>query len=141
MGLFKTFGTDKTLEKTGIWLEYLDDENPDAPPERIRIAYAGGANDAFLKRMEALMKPLKHQIQHEVVERVRLEAIVRQVYADTVVLAWENVRDENGAPIAFSKENVLDLFQRLPHLYDDIVKQSQRLTLFRKEVREAIAGN
>lgn len=139
MSLYKQFKTDTSLEKTGILLQY--GENSKGQPICIRVARAGGANDAYIKRMEAKVKPVKRQIQNETIERAALLSILREVFAETVVLGWENVEDENGKALPFTKENCVKLFTDLPDLFDDLQEQSQRAALFRAEVREADAKN
>lgn len=139
MSLYKQFETDTSIEKTGILLEY--GKNSKGQPIAIRIARAGGANDAYLKRIEARAKPHRRSIQNETIERALLEGIVKEVFAETVVLGWENVEDRDGNPMQFSKENCLKLFQDLPDLFADIQEQAGRAVLFRKEIQEASAKN
>lgn len=139
MSLYKQFKTDNSLEKEGILLEY--GENSKGKPIAIRIARAGGANKAYEKRMEIRVKPYRRQIQNEIIETALVEKIIKEVYAETIVLGWENVEDENGNDMEFSVENCLKLFDDLPDLFRDIQEQSQRAALFRQEVREADAKN
>lgn len=137
--LFRQFRTDASLEKVGIILEY--GQTASGANIGIRIARAGGANDAYTKALEAKVKPYRRQIQTETVDRKLLERLMREVYAETVVLGWENVEEEDGTPIMFSRAACLDLFERLPDLYQDIQEQANKSVLFRAEVMEAEAKN
>lgn len=139
MSLYAKFETDRSLEKQGITLDY--GPNSKGKPIEIKIARAGGSNDAYLKRMEAKAKPHRRQIQHETIERTQLENIVKEVYAETVVLGWSGVEDRAGKEMVFSKENCLKLFNDLPDLYADIQEQAQSAALFRISVREEDAKN
>lgn len=139
MSLYKKFETDRSLETKGIILDY--GPNSKGKNIEIRVARAGGANDAYLKRLEAKAKPHRRQIQHETMDRVQIEMMVKEVYAETVVLGWENVEDRDGNPMDFSKDNVLKLFADLPDLYHDIQEQAQSAALFRVGVRELDAKN
>lgn len=139
MSLYKTFGTDTALEKQGLFLEYGN--NSKGEPVRIRIARAGGANVQYRKRMEALTKPIRKQIANETADVEQLRAIVRQVFAETVVLGWEGVEDREGNALTYSTANVVKLFTDLPDLFDDVQEQAQRLALFRAEVQESDAKN
>lgn len=147
MSLYDKFETDRSLEKTGIDLDYGPNkklpvnEKGEHPSTIIRIARAGGANDLYLKRLEAKAKPHRRQIQHETIERAQLENIVKEVYAETVVLSWENVTDRSGNLLEFTKENVLQVLSDLPDLYADIQAQAQTAALFRVEVRDLDAKN
>jgi hypothetical protein len=139
MSLYQKFETDRSLEKTGITLDYgLNSKNE---PIEIRIARAGGANDAYLKRLEAKAKPVRRQIQHETIERAQLDQIVKEVYAETVVLGWNGVEDRDGNPMEFTKDNVLKLFNDLPDLYLDIQEQATSSAAFRVAVREDDSKN
>jgi hypothetical protein len=139
MNLYTQFKSDSNLEKAGILLEYGFDK--DGKPITIRIARAGGSNAAFTKRMEAKVKPYRRQIQTETIDTQVVEKLLREVYAETVVLGWDNVSDADGNPMQFSFANCVKLFEDLPDLFKDIQEQSQRSALFRAELLEAAAGN
>jgi hypothetical protein len=70
-----------------------------------------------------------------------IEKLLREVYAETVVLDWENVEDADGNPMPFNAANAVKLFTDLPDLFRDIQEQSQRSALFRAELLEREAGN
>lgn len=139
MSLYKQFKTDSKLEKEGILLEY--GTNSQGKPICIRVARAGAGNDAYVKRMEVAVKPHRRLIQNETIERAVLTKIVREVFAETVVLGWENVEDENGKPMPFTKENCIKLFTDLPDLFDDLQESAQKAALFRSDIRSADAKN
>lgn len=139
MSLYKQFKTDSNVERTGIVLQY--GVNSQGKPIEIRVARAGGSNDAYVKRMEARAKPFRRQIQNETIERAVLLGLVREVFAETVVLGWEGVEDANGNALPFSRENAIKLFTDLPDLFDDVQEQAQRAALFRATMREEDAKN
>lgn len=139
MSLYKQFKTDNDLEKTGILLEY--GTNSAGEPITIRVARAGGGNNQYSKKMELKVKPYRRQIQNETMERALIDRILKEVYAETVVLGWENVEDESGKPMAFTTENCIKLFNDLPDLFQDLQEQSQRAALFRADVLEVEAKN
>lgn len=139
MNLFKTFGTDKDMEKDGIWIQY--GETPDGKPVRFRIARAGGANTEYAKASEKALKPYRKMIQNDALEEELAQKILRKVFVDTVLLGWENVRNIDDKDIPFSKENAIDLFTKLPDLLMDLRKDSEKTALFKAEVREADLGN
>lgn len=147
MSLYDKFKTDRSLEKTGIELDYgpnkklPEDAEGNHPTIIIRIARAGGANEQYLKRIEAKAKPHRRQIQHETVDRELIASLIKEVYAETVVLGWENVTDENGVVMEFNKTNCIKLFNDLPDLYADITEQAQSAALFLASVRETDAKN
>lgn len=139
MSLYQQFKSDANLEKSGILLEY--GFNKAGKTIAIRIARAGGGNSAYTKRMEAKVKPYRRQIQTETIDLTVVEKLLREVYAETVVLGWENVDDAEGNPLAYSAANCVKLFEDLPELFKDIQEQSLRSALFRAELLEGAAGN
>ena len=139
MSLYSQFKTDEDLERKGVLLEYGLTE--DGKPIRIRVARAGGSNRQYDKRMEAEVKPYRRMIQNETIEAAVVTRILRKVYAETVVLGWENVQDETGKDMPFNVDNCIKLFEDLPDLFRDLQEQAQKAALFRQEVREADAKN
>jgi hypothetical protein len=139
MSLYKQFETDTSIEREGLWLEY--GSNSKNEPIQIKIARAGGSNNTYLKLLEARFKPYKRLIQNESLERPILEKVVREVYAETILLDWKGVEDREGNSLPFSKDNALKLLNDLPDLYADILEQSTKSALFRKTIQEADAKN
>ena len=147
MSLFKQFKTDSKVEKEGILLDYGPNKDLPAnadgshPVIMIRIARAGGANDAYNKRIEALSKKHRRKIQNDALEIAELREMTMHAVADTVILGWENVTDEDGNPMPFSRDNALKLFKQLPDLFNDVQEQAAKAALFRAHVREDDLGN
>ena len=139
MSLYSQFKTDKNIEKDGIVLEY--GMNSKKKIIGIRIARAGGANVQYSKLLEAKIKPYRRQIQNETLDNDIADKITKEVYAQTIVLGWENVEDENGEELEFSVANCIKLFTDLPELWSDIQQQATRASLFRAEILENDSKN
>lgn len=138
-GIYKTYGTDKSLEQNGILL----DVGPGFKglPATVRIARAGGANTAFTSLVEFKMKPYRRQIQNDMMDRKVADNLMREVYVKTVILGWENMTDAEGNELPFTEENALKVLEDLPDLWADIQQVSQKAALFREMEREADKGN
>lgn len=139
MSLYSQFQTDKDIEKTGVVLEY--GKTKEGKIIAIRIARAGGANTRYTKLMEAATKPYRRQLQNETLDNDIAEGITQKVYAQSVILGWENVQDQNGNEMVFNVENCIKLFKDLPDLWADIQNQATRAALFRQEILEADSKN
>lgn len=145
MSIYKQFATDKKLEKDGIELEYPNEDGK--PSTIIRIARAGGANERYSKVMEQKCKPYRRQIQTETITPEKMDQIMREVYAETVVLSWTNLdfeETENGpamSNVPFTPKNCERLFLDLPELFTDIQVQAGKAALFKREMLEGAAGN
>jgi hypothetical protein len=137
--LYQQFRTDPDIEIKGIILQY--GKNSKDVPIEIRIARAGGGNQRYLKALEKRTKPFRRQIQSDTLDRDIQREVLIEVYADTVVLGWSGVEDEKGAPLPFTRENVIKLFNDLPDLFNDVMDMSVKATLFRSEMQESQSGN
>ena len=140
--LFKTFESDRDLEKNGITLQYGTTvrDGKDVPVEII-IARAGGNNSRFDKVFEAKTKPYKRMIQTESLDPEVGKRIMRETYAECVILGWNNVQNREGVFLDFTKKNVELLMEELPELFADIQTQANKQAIFRKVVLEDDAKN
>lgn len=132
--IYDKFGTDKKAEQEGIVLDYGDGME-------IRIARAGGSNTKFEKAVQQRMRKYGLQAKHDLLEPEQQREIFRDVLAETVVLGWDGMYDRDGEEIPFSKENCIQLFKDLPDLFDDVLEQSRKSSLFKQSLLEAEAGN
>lgn len=137
-GLYAQFQTNPDVERTGIELEYRTGPKTAAV---IRIARAGGGNTKYNRALDAKTKPYRRQIQTDTIEPAQLDAIMREVYADSVVLGWTGVTGPDGKELPFTRDNCVKLFTDLPDLFADVQTQAQKVSLFRKQQLEAAAGN
>jgi len=151
MGLQEQFATDVSLETQGIFIDYGND--------RVKIARAGGGNKKFAKLLERKTKPFRRAIAVGAFSAERSLSILREVYAETVVLDWEvnrgtetvqkwvkgivpkdaGMTGKNLLPV--TPENVMKVFVNLPDLFIDLQQQAQAGALFRTEINEADSGN
>lgn len=128
------FATNKTAEQEGITLDYGDGM-------KIKVARAGGSNTKYEKLVQSRLKKYERQRQLDLLEIDTLRPILREVYAEAVVLGWEGVTDRDGNHLPFTKENAVKLFTDLPDLFEDIVVQAQKAALFRENILASEAGN
>jgi hypothetical protein len=139
MSLYKQFKTDENVEKDGVWLQYGLASN--GKYTSIRIARAGGSNMKYQRLLEKKTKPYRRQLQMDMADEKVIESVLIEVYAEAVILDWENVEGPDGQMIPFSKENCIKLLRDLPDLFADIREQSTKNALFRAEIREQDAKN
>lgn len=130
MNAYDMFGADKSKESDGIVVDYGS--------FRIRIRRAGGANVRYEKAFMEKTKTFRRSgIQFESIPLEKQQKILREVYAEEVVLDW----DGDGIPFEYSKENALKLFDDLPALFTDIVQQANNSANFKAAEIEAIVKN
>jgi hypothetical protein len=141
--MYAQFKTDAAMESGGVWLDYGD--------FKLKIARAGGANKKFQKVLEARTKPFRRAMQTETMNNDKAMEILRGVYAETIVLAWETKVDgefksgienpEGGDLLPYNSANVTEVFNTLPDLFADIQEQSNKVAIFREELLESDSGN
>lgn len=134
MGLYSTFGTNKEMERKGIYLQY--GTNSKGEPIKFLVARQGGSNTAFNRAMEAATKPHRRMIQTDNMDEKTSQGILVKVFSQAVILGWEGVEDENNNPLPFNRENCEKLLTDLPELLKDISVQTNNFSLFRDAVME-----
>lgn len=133
MSLYKTFKTNKKLEKTeGVWFAIEE--------AQFKCKRAGGSNDAFTKAVRKYNQK-RRAIASGAVSREEADKELAQIYADTVITDWKNVTDENNKPLAFSKENVIKLLTDLPDLFDTLAVYCADYGNFLQDEAQATAKN
>jgi len=132
MDLYKLFKRAE-VETRGVWIDY--------GCAKFKLARAGGDNKKFLAAMTRLAEPHKQAIAHNTLSEDDSRAMLAQAYAEAVILDWEGVTDENGAPLQFSVSNAVKLLKDLPDLFIDLKEQAEQMTNFREGVREEAAKN
>lgn len=139
MSLFEQFKTDADKEKNGVRIEY--GANADKTVPTFIISRMSKVNKKYTKAIEVSTRPYRRQIELEIFPEDKAVELMKKVFVDTVLLGWENVQDENGVLIPFNRDNALELFGKLPELYEDLEAQAKKAALFRVEAQEAEAKN
>ena len=126
-GIYELFTTDKDLERKGFALQYGE--------TTFIIARAGGANKKFQSLIERKLRPYRTAINAGTMDEDVAERLLAEAYADSVILAWENVcePEPDCTPIDFTKENVVRVLLALPDLFRDIQEQSQKVSNFLRD--------
>lgn len=130
--LYDLFDSDRNLEKVGVWVE--------VGSARFKCRRAGGANDDYINLAAKKIRPFAQAIQDDVLPREMGDDLMAEVYAETIVLDWENVTDRQGGQIPFSKEACVALFKELPNVFALVRAQADRAGNFRDQAK-AIAKN
>jgi len=135
MGIHDNFKTDPEAEKRGVILDYGD--------YWVRVARAGGANTAFIKALEAALKPVRRAIELGTLNERKAQEIGYTTFAEHIVLDWggDGMTDEEGNVLPYSKENVVKQFTALPDFFLEIKKYAEDRTNFQRKAREEEAKN
>ena len=130
--IYDTYKTNPKLELEGI----VFDCGPDG---KFMLARAGGSNVRFAKNLSAKMRPHERQMDAGTMDNeVGLKLLI-EVFANSIVLGWEGVKDEKGKDLPFSVENCIKLFNDLPDLFTDVREQAMKWSNYRKqEIEDAV---
>lgn len=134
MSLYKQFETSSKHETDGVTLDFGD-------AGKFRIARAGGANKAYLKAIEKLSRKYRRQIALDCLPEAKARRLFIEIYAETVMLGWEGVKDKDGNELPFTRENVVKVFTDLPDFFREIQVEASNLALYREEIDAQDAKN
>jgi hypothetical protein len=107
--LYALFETDTDLEVKGIGLKF--------GPATIYTKRAGGNNRAFSATFEDKTRAMSSRLQLAALSDEQSDAILMEVFAESVVTGWDGVTDREGNPLEFNKENFIKLMKDLPTLW------------------------
>lgn len=142
MSMYKQFANDESREQNGIVLDYGDFQ--------VTIARAGGSNKRYSKILEAKARPYQRAIATETIAQDVQMRILRETFAEAVVLKWatlvngelkDGIEGPDGKLLPVTVDNIVDTFNALPDLFNDIRSQAERASLFRSNLNEALAKN
>lgn len=140
---FEMFETNKTSEAEGIVLNYSD-------VFWVKVARAGGANDHYKRIFTEKLRPFRRAIQTDTMDEAASGRLMREAAAEGLVLDWGtgvypngrgSIPGRNGEPLAFTTENVVQLFEALPDFFADVYEQASKAASFRALELEADGKN
>jgi hypothetical protein len=123
------YATDTDRETEGDWIDFA------AAGLVLLLARPGGSNKRWDKVLDEKTKPYQHMtIEGELDAR-----LMRETYAEAVVLDWRRL---DGAPLdPYTAEACVALFEAYPDFYRDVRAVASKRSLWRKKGLEADAGN
>ena len=142
MSLYKDFKTSEKLEVDGVRFEN--------GTYAYTLARSGGANKKFQKLFERLARPHRRQLDNGTLDNVVAERLMRQVFAKTVVIRWETLRDdewvegielEDGTVVPATPDTLVGVFEDLPDLFTQITEDAKSTAYFRQAGMEEDSGN
>lgn len=128
----ESYITDPESEAVkGSWLNFPGGR-------RFRVKRAGGANKKFTRAFNAATRPYKRQMDAGTMDDDLGDEIMRDLYARTIIMDWEGIKDAEGNDVPFTQDNVKAFFAQFPELFNEVVKLSNDLNTFAEyKVREA----
>jgi len=137
MSLFDQYETSPTKEIDGVPVQFAPNDDGTVPT--FIIAATSKTNARYAKALDSATKPWRRNM--DAIGNEKAESLYRDVFIKTVLKGWSNVQDRDGKDIPYSQQAAIDLFKRLPRLYDAIVDQAGSIEIFKEEAREGEAKN
>lgn len=139
-GPYADFETDKKAEAEGVEIDYGS--------YWFKIARTGGANTRYSKRINAVFKPYRRQIQTDTMKEELADKLVREVFVETAIISGGSkmygqgaIQAKDGSRMDLTPANLNKLFTDLPDLYNDLREQAGKVSLFRTLELEEDAKN
>lgn len=129
-GLHGAFKTNAEKEQNGVEIKIEEAMYEDGSFPTFLIARAGGANKNYLKTLEEVMKPYRRQMELKTMKNEVAEELMKDVFVRSLLVGWNNVRDENNEQIEFNKGNALTLLNDMPDLFSRLQGEANALANF-----------
>jgi len=96
MKIYSEFKTDEKLEAEGNWLDVGEGGF-------LKIARLG--NKAYKTKLKQLREPFKaYTVRGQDIPDAEADDIVRRAMAETILVGWKGMEDEEGKPLNYSPE-------------------------------------
>ena len=118
--------------KEGVKVEFFEAADGDKVPTVWVKRARSEVNPKFQKVSERVWKPYQRRIS-TMTPAQRLP-LLAEIYAESVLVKWENVTDENGNELEFNKENAVKILLDLPDMFDRLVMVADDVSEFGGEV-------
>jgi hypothetical protein len=135
--LYDMFKTEADLETAGI--DYVL-----SPTMSFRLARAGGANSNFTHAIDVKTRQIRKQIKGDKTSPEILKLLqqyMKEAFAETIILGWTGVTDEEGNELPCTPENALKVLNDLPDLFTELQEQAMELANFQAAALEDDLGN
>lgn len=140
-GLFKQYKTNSAKEVEGVKVEFLEAQNDDGTIPTFIIARTGSSNKAYSKAVENATRPYRRQIELKTLKNEVAEKLMLPVFVDTVLKGWQNVQNESGERIEYSRDAAIKLMEDLPDVYQRLQEEAGTLSNFLEQAVEEEAKN
>lgn len=134
--LYHLFETDKELELKGIALKFGDSQ--------FRVKRAGGANREFDTIFNEKTRAMSSKLQLAALSPEQSDAILMEVYFESVMIGWEDVTNREGDDLEFTQENFVQVMKDLPDLWKGLRTEAANMDnylVIQKKVAANILGN
>lgn len=120
---------DDGLENEGIDLDFGHGRS-------IRVARSGGGNRKYRAALTEEYKKNKSLLDRGTLDDDEAGAMLRKVFARTVVLDWSGWLDSKGEEIPFTWDSCMELFKEAPEIFRIVQDESEKFSNFARKEEE-----
>lgn len=148
MSLRKNYKTDKKAELDGVSVVIGINEYNDKPMSII-LSRISPTNKRYTKALQEATKPYEAAMQADTMDVDLGNKIFRQVFAETILLGWDNIPlsditdndDDNNKVAEFSVDNAMALFDLMPEAFEKWDAMARKAATFRAKAMDNAAKN
>jgi hypothetical protein len=133
----QVYGRDDDLEKNGVPVDFYLLATDKIT---IYVARAGTGNDRYQQEIAKKIYGLQGVVSFDNLPAEQRRRIWQEIYADSIIKDWEGVRDEEGNPVPFNRENVLEFLGTFDEIWERIFSVSRDFSNFKSKV-DAVVKN
>lgn len=137
--IYKVFKTSTQAENNGQWFNY--GEGPTGRDQRILLARMGPSNKRFSAAYERFQREFGRQVDSGTLANETARAAMVEMMADSIVLNWEGICDENGQELPYSRENVIKVLTDLPEFFHELRDLASKREHYLEQQDREDAGN
>lgn len=126
------FRTNKQSEIDGVWVD---------AGEGLRLLIARQGNARYNESMRRHGSPLVPQIKSGSVSIDQAEQVTCRAMAETILLNWENLQDENGVNVPYSTDQAYKYLLEMRDFRDLVQELSNTVQNYREAQAGDMAGN
>ena len=132
--IYEMYETNAELEAEGFW-HYVN------PKIAFKLARSGGANTAFQKAVEKKTRPHRRAIQNDEMDTELANELMREAFAETIVLGWKGVKGKDNKEIKWSVAQARKMLKELPDLFAELRDAAGQASNFRQTEMDDDLGN
>lgn len=133
MAKFSEFTTNQSKEIEGVMVE--------VPGSDLKLKIGRITNPMYETHLRKLSRPYVTSIRKGTIDQKVMEDLMAKAMSHHVLLGWENLQDEKGAPIPYSQGKAYELLSTSRDFFKLVLEYANDMEMFRDHDHEELKGN
>lgn len=135
---FTSFLTDREKEVSGVWFTITPSE-PDEKPLKLRIARI--TSPAYENALQKLSQPYAVSSSKGKLPINVMNELVCQAASHHILIDWDGLEDEQGAPIPYSQPKAYELLTASTDFMRMVIEFAANVENYRRKAAAETTGN